>query len=172
MTPSSAKAGAAMRAASSTWGGWVARRTKSKELLLGTAPVAGPCTVRAGKPRFTRASLEASAPGENIVLTVSAAPGRAALWPSENLLDNPGFEIGSSRQARSWYVYNPEGGKGEGSEECKARRRADRWMGGWADRFCRRSGRRFYRPTRLQNTKTPHWAPGRLNSDGSRPGPA
>ncbi len=29
-----------------------------------------------------------------------------------------------------------------------------------------------YRPTRLQNTKTPHWAPGRLNSDGSRPGPA
>ncbi len=59
-------------------------------------------------------------------LTVLAPPVRAALWPSENLLANPGFERGDSNKAAKWYVVAAGGAKGECSFAARAGRAGTR----------------------------------------------
>ncbi|MBN1346355.1 MAG: glycoside hydrolase family 9 protein [Phycisphaerae bacterium] len=53
-------------------------------------------------------------------LTVLANSGWAALWPSENLIDNYGFEMGKASKVTKWYLTSGEGAKNEYSFEPSA----------------------------------------------------
>jgi len=61
-----------------------------------------------------------------VSLTVLATPARADLWPSENLIANPGFEAGDTKRATTWYVVGPRGGKGACTFEAGAGRAGTR----------------------------------------------
>ncbi len=52
-----------------------------------------------------------------LVLILLTSPALADLWPWQNLLDNPGFEVGSAKRAARWYPCTPGGGKGDLSFE-------------------------------------------------------
>ncbi len=59
-------------------------------------------------------------------LAAIATCARADLWPSENLIDNPGFEMGSPSKAWRWYVVGAGNGKGKFSFEAGAGREGTR----------------------------------------------